>query len=124
MDRKNLDFDLIDERVQEAVEYVFQTAQHLEDAQGYEHSSVFLSSFLAAVITNLVVVTLDSCPDELMDSEERNEFATTNFQHLKQEIENVVGFSFRKGMKIFSGQHIDYYCEISLMPDAVNKNPC
>lgn len=59
-----------------------------------------------------------------MSKKDQLQFAHNNFKTAKRELEEAMGAAFGSAMQTFSGQPVDYYCQVKIVPPAVNKTPC
>lgn len=88
------------------------------------HRHLF-SVFLAGIISATVYRSLAICPANLKSDEERCRYAEDSFTDMKNRIQEAVAAGFTGGMKSWSGESLDYYCQVKVMPEAANKeNPC
>lgn len=47
-----------------------------------------------------------------------------DFKSTRRAMASKIGDAFSSAMTEFSGHHVDYYCEINIVPEPTNKMPC
>jgi hypothetical protein len=82
--------------------------------------TVFMGHFIELVITN----TLSSTDPDLLSNHDQYEYVSKNFKELKTMMQLQIAESFSKSMNEFSDIDCDYYCEIKLIPEPINKIEC
>lgn len=77
-------------------------------------------NFIASIIGAKVFLTLK----EAAQSDSKIGSALNKFAELKIDIQNAVAAGFQGGMQEFSGQNLEYYCQVKLVPGIKNKMEC
>lgn len=78
----------------------------------------FLTRVLAMTVMN--VMHYDKAP-QTEDRKAAMDYTNEVMQEIKAEIAQSVGSAFTHALSRFFGQPIDYYCEIKVVPEPVNK---
>jgi len=79
-------------------------------------------SFLKNYLETVILAVLSDYPKEMMDDKEIYEYVSGHFKDLKYDIQNEIALAFNDAVSKFSGQYLDYYCEIKPIPEpASNK---
>lgn len=59
-----------------------------------------------------------------MSDAKKYSYVASNVMNVKALVQEVIGDVFSQIMSIEMNKQLDYYCEVSLVPEAVNKEPC
>jgi len=68
-----------------------------------------------------VYAELNERDKSLKTKEEMLNFAMKNFAALKVSIQESVAAGFQGAVSTFSGQQVDYYCQVKPIPEPINK---
>lgn len=80
--------------------------------------------FLYNFIGNLAMQTLEEGPPKKDPSKkEELDFVLGSFSSLKDQIQSSVGQAFGDAMSDFTGQDVEYYCQIKPIPEPTNRMP-
>jgi len=84
-----------------------------------------LARYLNHLIKNTLVdiVTKYEKESVIRTQEELYELTYKDYKAFKFKLESEMADAFTQVMSKFSGKSLDYYCEISLMPDPINTEP-
>lgn len=84
-----------------------------------------LINFLASYIGTLVYRSLTDFPEGLQeDKEALYESTMESYGELKQDIQNAIAVGFHEAMSTYANKYVEYYCEVKIVPEPVNKHPC
>lgn len=80
-------------------------------------AATLISRFIGA----LVYRTLSEPQTLNKTSKEHEDFVMKNTAELKTQIQNAVSAGFQNAMTAFSGENIEYYCQIKVVPESTSK---
>ena len=82
---------------------------------------MFMQHYVETLLTNVLVEYANS---STMPNELKYEKTERNYRHMKAAIQNTIGDAFSAALSRFSSQPLDYFCDISLSPEPINKHAC
>lgn len=93
---------------------------------GHENYVMLVGHFLAGFISATVYRSLAVLPLELEGKkQEQYEFAQAQFGEIKEILADAVSAGVQGGILTWSGKSIEYYTQIKVTPEPVNKEyPC
>lgn len=71
--------------------------------------------YLKIFINKVVLDSLNKKPGRVVSKKELYNITKRNFLGTKLDIQEAIGLGFSEAMKKFSGQYMDYYCQIKPM---------
>lgn len=98
---------------------VFEACAKVSRAKGEDANSLLLKVFLTRFVGALVFKTLANAAQEGGENHTQHRFAL-----VKLDIQEAVGLAFQQATRVYSGRQLDYYCDIKLLPEVINKRPC
>ena len=103
------------------VQETFRILEFQEKEKGIEFYRVLSQQYLAKMIAAIVFKSLKDRPEHIKNNEEMADYSVKNFKDLKNEIQEAVAQGFQGAMSTYSGNHVEYYCQIKILPET--KNP-
>lgn len=88
---------------------------------GDDAYNAMLAQFLSGYVATICYRSLACMPEDLVDKKEQYEYAKKSFAAMKTRIQDAVSSGVSGGMKTWSGRMVDYYCQIKVVPEPVNK---
>lgn len=95
-----------------------------EKEVGAETGGLLVEAFLRDFVGALVYQALTVVPKGQRSGKESLETTRKAFNVTKAMIQDTIGDAFSDAMLEFSGRHLDYFCEVSPVPESVNDLPC
>jgi hypothetical protein len=92
-------------------------------AKSVEQQNKLAAVFLAKFAGIMVYRALTLKAPESFKKEEIVKFVMNNFRNSKQSVQESIAAAFTGAMHTYSGQSIEYYCQIRPVPAALNKEP-
>lgn len=89
-----------------------------------EFQKILLVNFLASFIGALVYKTLRERPARIKTNKEMYEYAKSNFNEAKIDVQDAVAAGFQGAMEIYTGHLVEYYCQVKTVPPAKNNQVC
>jgi len=83
-------------------------------------TGVFLSEVIQAFLTKI----LNEAANQSDSAEEAYNMTADAFVKAKNIVEVQVAFAFYKAVHKFSGHPVDYYCQVKVVPEPLNKVEC
>lgn len=83
-----------------------------------------LAQFLSGYVAAITYRSLAAMPESIVDRKEQCKYAENSFRDMKTRICNAVSAGVSGGMKTWSGQEVDYYCLIKVVPEPASKEIC
>jgi len=90
-------------------------AEHRGGDAAFHLSTQLLAAFVAARACNSLKVPGNLTPPQQF------EVACASFQTFKVACQEAVAAGFTAAMSEFSGQHVEYYCQIKVVPEPLSK---
>lgn len=102
--------------------YLFE--EQSEDV-GVENHRTMMITFLAGFISAVIYRSLAVIPADLTNKKAKEAYVEASFADMKGQIMEAVAAGFTGGVKSWSGQTVDYYCQVKVTPEPTNKDtPC
>lgn len=118
---KNYSADLAKKLVTEVNKYL----DEAEVRHGADFSKDLLERFICTFIGFEVHKTLTDRPDgKRLTKKEEFDFTSKNFADMKVLCQEAISGAFSIAMTNYSGQSVEYYCQIKAVPPPINKEPC
>ena len=89
---------------------------------GTNTTNLLINSFLFYYLHKVLLDTLMHRAKGLTP-EEAYKNVSKDFLEMKSSIQETIGQSFHSALSTFSGRPVDYYCQINIVPDPINKLP-
>lgn len=80
----------------------------------------FAANFVSQYMEHLLMEALMDYPKDA-PKKEQMKHVFDNFKDLKAEFQEQVANAFSRAMEGYSGQNIDYYCQIKVQPEPTSK---
>lgn len=118
----------LDEAVRVAAEHLL--AENLRilnehaNRVGVDRASAIVNTFLSGFIGAILYKVLKQDSGVLYSQEEKLELVEKKFAERKYEIQSAVAAGFQIAMSNWSGQHVEYYCQVRTVPEPINRKLC
>ncbi len=84
----------------------------------------FVSAFLKNFIGGTALTVLSRELDQDEPTEEDVQSTMKEFGGFKSDVQDAIATGFGDAMFQFSGRNMDYYCQITPVPEPINDKPC
>lgn len=115
---------LLDEISREITLDVLNAANKYSKFYGDEFANQLMTEFLARFVGAVVFKTLTDRPKKKMGHNDLEEFCLNKFNDIKIRIQDANASAFQGAMNTYTGNKMEYYCTIKLLPPVANKEPC
>ncbi len=96
---------------------VIDTTKEWNPGAGDRVTSMFLASFLQL----LVQKALQEIPDNVFTPDELFHFSKLGLAETKVLVQNSIAAGFQKATSNFTGQDVEYYCQVRVVPEPVSR---
>lgn len=100
---------------------LFEEERNKVGADNYKHLT---ATFLAGFISALVFRSLAYMPEGIKSDKDKCNYAMESFGDLKVRVQEAVAAGFAGGMRTWSGKDVDYFCQVKVVPEPINKEMC
>jgi hypothetical protein len=108
---------------QQLAESMFAAIENHKAFGGEEYARDIVVRLIERIVGTEIYNSLAQ-PVKTTSKTEQYEAVTKNFIRTKMELQEAIALGFSTGASAFSGRLLDYYCQISTVPEQVNKLPC
>lgn len=94
--------------------------------KGEEFVDGVAASILQRYLFVVILQSLNKRPDHRLElsKEQLNVFVQENYANTKLRMQDAIATGFQMAFTEFTGNMVDYYCQVFPVADPVNKNPC
>lgn len=92
-------------------------------SQGEAGLKLLTIEFFSHFVEHMVLSSLKEFSDKGLTNKVAYDKTSRNFMALKSVIQSSIAEGFEQAFFKFTGKQAEYYCQISLVPEAVNKRP-
>lgn len=94
-----------------------------KESNGLGNDAVMFMStmFLARFVGGLIYRALNEKKSLNLVGETQEDFTLRNINNLKNQVQEAVASGFQNAMSAFSGQPLEYYCQIKPVPDMISE---
>ncbi len=97
------------------------TRELLRSVDGKSDLSIpFIRFFLTSLVTSVLMETM---PKD-WSKQKQHDHIHNNYKELKKSIEDLAADAFSNALSSYSGKNCEYYCQITVVPNPVNKISC
>jgi catalase (peroxidase I) len=98
--------------------------KHEENTLGIKGKNELLAFFLTGYVGSIMYNALMTHKDVKLSKEAKHQLVMKEFADTKAKMSEAMAQAFTAAMSNFVGRHIDYYCLVKPVPEAINKEPC
>lgn len=91
---------------------------------GAERTNIVALTFLKGLVATLLYKVLKQNPGPLYSKEEVHDLVQKEFGEMKLNVQDAVSGGFQHAMSMWSGMHVEYYCQVRPVPEPLNKKLC
>ncbi len=113
-----------DTLAKDTVNQVLKMAAIYENEVGSGMGSQFLQAFMTALMGAVVHETLVKSVKGVAKGEKQVGAAMEGLRSIKTQVQDAVGAAFSGGMSTFCGRNVEYFCQVSVVPEPKNKKLC
>lgn len=126
---KKKDDDLTQEEWQEKfsthlLKVVFKCIADEEKNRGEEFADNLGTAFIAGFVGSLVHHVLARRPPVGTSKQKTYEYVAAQYADIKSNIEGAVAAGFSGSLSKYSGKEVEYYCQVKIVPEPINKLAC
>jgi len=114
---KDLANDLAEILVEENYKIIYSQTKNL----GPKETRFVVATFISRMVHTMVYSTLHEEQKLAKSDKDRENLIFKNLAEVKTQVQNAVAAGFQNPMSEFSGQPVEYYCQIKLVPEPTSN---
>lgn len=112
--------EISDNMVSQVLKYMDQQ----ETKYDREFKDALARVFLAKVVGKLAYGSLTRSPLHQVSKQDMYDYTLTSFHNYKQDVQEAIAVGIGGAMSRFAGTSVEYYCQIIVVPEPLNTQPC
>lgn len=121
MDEKHAKLLLLSKQM---VENTLKAFEKQRKEEGSEFAASLTMAFIASLVGSLAYRALSEEDPNAKTKKAKLEFAKENFTSVKTDVCDALATGVGGAMTEFSGQQVDYYCSLKIVPPPINELEC